>query len=677
MRISVDVGGTFTDVIVLDEDSGDLRLEKVETTPIDPAQGVLQGFEKAEAELDKIGYFMHGTTLAINALLTRSGASVAIVTTKGFRDVYELGRTSRDPMYDFKYRKPKTLVPRHLVFEIEERMNFKGEVLRPFDEEVATQVARRLREQAVESVAVCLLHSYANPEHELAMEAVLKREAPEVSITLSHWISREYREYERTSTTVIDAYVKPITRSYIEKLDGSLRESGFNGHFLLTRSGGGAMTVESAEQQPVHLVLSGPAGGVIGAKHFSELIGYKNLLTMDMGGTSLDCSLIADGGFRIQTEQSFRTLPISIPTLDIKTIGAGGGSIAWIDDAEHLQVGPESAGAVPGPACYDKGGEDATFTDAALLVGYLDPKNFLGGDLDLDQGLALKAIERLTRRLDMSPDEVASGVLRISEAKIAGAVREISIERGYHPKDFALFAFGGAGGFVAARVAREIGIPRVIVPPGPAFFSALGMLTVDVVHDFAQTFVHGLEDVDLTIINGIFSRLLSSAREALEGDGFATDQRVFLHSAELRYQGQEHTVNVPVAAQDWDKKGMVKIVDDFNESHERHYGHRMEDPAEVVTLRVRAIGRLPKPQIPRIDTGNGTAEKARKGKRSVYLFDLGKAVKYPVYDQGLLLAGHAVEGPAIVEEPSSTIVLHEGDVLSVGEYGESVIEIGG
>lgn len=675
MRISVDVGGTFTDVIVLDEKTSTLRLEKVETTPENPAIGVLQSFEKADAELDKVDFFVHGTTLGINALLTRTGAKVAIVTTKGFRDVYELGRTSRDPMYDFKYRKPKTLVPRYLVFEVAERLNHKGDVLTPFDREGAVDVARRLREHGVESVAVCFLHSYANPDHELAMEEVLSQECPEVSVTLSHRLSREYREYERTSTTVIDAYIKPITRTYLENLDGELRGSGFEGQFLLTRSGGGAMTLESALERPVHLVLSGPAGGVIGARYLSELIGHESLISIDMGGTSLDASLVAGGQFTVETEKYFQTLPISIPTIDIHTIGAGGGSIAWLDQGGHLQVGPQSAGAVPGPACYGKGGQNATFTDAALMIGYLDPGNFLGGEVKLDTSLAHDAVEGLAQKLNMSLEEVAAGIVRISEAKIAGAVRVISIERGYHPKDFALLTFGGGGAFVAANVARELGIPKAIVPPGPANFSAMGMLMADVVHDFAQTYVTGLEDVDIGTVNEIYAGLLEQAQEALARDGFDTKHRTLVPSAELRYQGQEHTVNLPMPGYKLEEGDVERIVESFNAAHQTQYGHSMDDPVEIVTLRMRAVGLLPRPEIPKIGKGTGSADNARKGSRSVYLYEPGKRVDYPVYERSLLLSSDRIEGPAIIEEPSSTTVIHANDILTVGDYGELVIEV--
>jgi len=676
MRIAVDVGGTFTDVIVLDEATNTLRLEKVETTPHDPAAGVLQGFRKTDVRLSAIDYFIHGTTLGLNALLTRTGARTAIVTTKGFRDVYELGRTSREPMYDLKYRKPKTLVPRSLAFEVAERCDFQGNILTPLDHAEAVALARQLRALGVEAVAVCFLHSYANPAHELLMAEILYQEYPTFLVSLSHQLSREYREYERTSTVVLDAYIKSVIRGYVAKLDNALRVEGFGGHFLLTRSGGGAMTAASAAEQPVHTVLSGPAGGVIGAQALSQLLAQSNLITLDMGGTSLDASLVVDGRITIEHEASFEGLPLSIPTIDINTIGAGGGSIGWIDAGGHLQVGPQSAGAVPGPACYGKGGQDATFTDAALLAGYLDPRNFLGGEIQLDTVLARRAVGRLADQLRLSLEQTAAGMLRISEAKITGALREISVERGFHPKDFALLAFGGGGGFVAAGVARELGAPTAIIPPGPANFSALGMLMVDVVHDFAQTYIVELQHADTTMLNAIYINLLQRGQEMLARDGFASQERMFICSAELRYQGQEHTVNVLLRGQGLPAAEIARVAEDFHAAHLTQYGHRMDDPVEIVTLRVSAIGLLPRPTLPLLTPGTGNSQNARKGIRSVYQSARGEYEEYTVYDRGQLLCGDCVEGPAIIEEPSSTTIVHRGDAVTVGRYGELIIAVG-
>ncbi len=676
MRVSVDVGGTFTDVIVLDEASGSIQLEKVATTPTNPAQGVLDGFEKVGAQTAAIEYFVHGTTLGINAMLTRSGAKVAFVTTKGFRDIYYLGRTDRDPMYDFKFKKPQSLVPRYLSYEVEERLNYKGEVLTAFNRAQAAEVARAIQADGVESVAVCFLHSYANPAHEDAMAAVFAEVAPGISVTVSNQLSRVYREYERSSTTVIDAYIKPLTRSYLTRLNDELVAGGFRGNFLMTRSGGGAMTLTTAKEEPAHLVLSGPAGGVIGGAFLGNLIGQKNMITFDMGGTSLDASLIAAGVPTVENEQVFQSLPISIPTIDIHTIGSGGGSIAWVDEGGHLQVGPKSAGADPGPACYSKGGENATFTDAALLIGYLDSENFLGGEIDIDRSLAEEAVGKMAAKLGMNLLDVAAGIVSISEAKMAGAVRVISVERGYHPKDFALCAFGGGGAFVAANISRELGIPKAIIPPGPGNFSALGMLMVDVVHDYARTHITGLAEMDPVPVNAVFADLANLGRAALASDGFDDERQQFFPSAEMRYRGQEHTVNIPLPSMNLSSEDIPEITRRFNDAHEQQYGHSMlEDPIEIVTLRLRAVGLLPRPELAKVPAGSGDIQAARKGSRPVYLRERQGSLEYQVYDREKLGAGDQISGPAIIEEASSTTMVHSGDHLTVGEYGELQIDI--
>lgn len=673
MRIAVDVGGTFTDVVVLDEISGALHFDKVETIPSDPCAGVINGIEKTGFDLSGVDIFVHGTTLGLNALLTRNGAELAIITTKGFRDVYLLGRTDREPLYNLKYRKPEPLVPRYRIFEITERMNYKGEVLVEFDREEAASLGEKLKQQGVRSVAVCLLHSYINPSHELALAKTLADVYPGLSITLSHRLTREYREYERTSTAVIDAYIKPLTRTYLEKLDNELNSREFDGSFLLTRSGGGAITVSAAKDEPAHLILSGPAGGVIGATAFGALINEPNLVTIDMGGTSLDASLIVAGEPRVETQQRFEGLPIAIPTLDIHTIGAGGGSIAWVDDGGHLQVGPQSAGAVPGPACYAKGGKDATFTDAALVMGYLDPENFLGGEVALNRDLAHQAVSETAGAVKLSVEETAAGIMRISEAKIAGAVRVISIERGHHPKDFALLAFGGGGAFVATSVARELGIPRVVIPPAPATFSALGMMMVDVTHDLSQTCVMDLEQFEVEAINAVFTELGGRGHAALEKDQVDPARRRLIPMAELRYQGQEHTVNLVLPTTALGPGDQEKIESLFNAAHEKQYGHAMQDPIQIVTLRLRAVGLLGRPDLPNLDAD--TAAPASNGSRQIYRSRTGGREPYFIYDRDVLRAGMQIRGPAIIEEPTSTTVIHRNDNLVTGRYGELLVSI--
>ncbi|NIA25528.1 MAG: hydantoinase/oxoprolinase family protein [Gammaproteobacteria bacterium] len=671
VRLAVDVGGTFTDIVALDLNGGGLRFDKVPTTPAMPSQGVLDSFERAQVDADRVSYFVHGTTLGLNALLTRSGANTAIVTTEGFRDVYLLGRTDRVPMYDFKYKKPESLVPRHQIFEVPERMNYQGEVLRPFDVDSARKVARQIQDLGLEAVAVCFLHSYANPEHELLMKDMFQEVAPGLEVTISHELTREYREYERLSTAVLDGYIKPVVRKYIGLLEDALDEGRFDGHFLMTRSGGGAMTAGSAKESPVNLILSGPAGGVIGAAWFAAVANEPNLITIDMGGTSLDASLIIDESAVLLHEAVFEGLPITIPSLYINTIGAGGGSKVWIDDGGHLQVGPQSAGADPGPAAYGRGGTDATFTDAALKVGYLGSDHALAGTLRLDEGLAEQALEPSASALGLSVDQVALGVIQIAVTKIVGAVRGITVELGHNPRDFTLLAFGGGGGLVAVDVAKELSIPRVVIPPGPGAFSAFGMLMANVQHDFSRTRVTLLEEADPGNFEQQFSDMMSEAQVALSGEGFGPDRRQLLRFMDLRYLGQEHSVSIPVGSK-IDEAEIDRIQEAFALAHERQYGHAMTDPVEVVTLRLQALGVVERPVLREIEPNRGAVKPF--GERQVYRAS-GSRVPYSLYEREELRQGARIEGPAVISEHTATTVIHEGDVAVVGPYGELQITV--
>ncbi|WP_236792963.1 hydantoinase/oxoprolinase family protein [Amycolatopsis sp. GM8] len=658
-RLAIDVGGTFTDVVELLPDTGELRFGKVATTPDSPTTGVLDAFAAAGAEFGEIAMFTHGTTLGLNALLTRTGARTAVIGTRGFRDVYLLGRTDRRTNYDITYRPPEPLLERFDTFEVTERSRFDGSVHTPFDVDDARRVAEVIASRGYDSVAVAFLHAYANPAHELAMRDVLAEVAPGVAVTLSHELSREYREYERTSTAVLDAYVKPIVRRYLEDLEGELARRGFGGRFLMTRSGGGAMTVGTAREQPVSLILSGPAGGVIGAAAFAELVGEPNLITIDMGGTSLDASLILDGEPVLHQGAEFEGLPINTPSLYIHTIGAGGGSIAYLDEAGALQVGPRSAGAEPGPASYGRGGTVPTFTDAVLAIGYLGTEVPLGGKLVLDRVLAEKALSPVAQRLGMTVPALARGIVRISTTKIMGAVRAITVEVGRDPKDFALLSFGGGGGLVAVDVAAELGIPTVLVPPGQGAFSAFGMLMADVQHDFARTVVAPLADLDAAEVEAAYAEMAREAAETLAAEGFPASMS---RSLDVRYAGQEHSVTVAF-------EDLAGVEDSFARLHERQYGHTMTDPVEVTTLRLRATGAVDKPRLPLLPSRESGGPES-DGAREV------SGTEYSLYTRENLLAGDELDGPAVIAEHTATTVVHAGDHLRVGPYGELVITVG-
>jgi N-methylhydantoinase A len=671
-RIAIDVGGTFTDVVTLEGASQQLRFDKVPTTPSDPQQGVMSGFDASGTPLSEVETFIHGTTLGLNALLTRHGARTGIITTKGFRDVYLLGRTDRTPMYDFKYRKPASLVERQHILEVTERLDFEGNVLLEFDENSARAAANRVLELGLESVAISFLHSYVNPAHEQRMAAILREVAPDVEVTVSSTLSRELREYERTSTGVLDAYIKPIVRRYLSKLEATIAQRGFAGQFLTTRSGGGAMTVATAKDAPVNLILSGPAGGVLGAAWFAHAAGHPNLITVDMGGTSLDASLIVNGEPITYHDAAFEGLPINLASLYIHTIGAGGGSLVWIDDGNHLQVGPASAGAEPGPAAYGLGGTQATFTDAALYVGYLGNDMPLAGSLTLDRDRAAAALETAACALGMSIESVARGVLRISTTKIVGAVRAITVELGRNPADFALLAFGGGGGLVAVDVARELSIATVIVPPGPGAFCAFGMLMADVRHDYARTLIGLLDRLDIELVQSHLADMRAQGDEALAEEGFQPDARDYVVGIDMRYVGQEHSVRLPiVGAFTATEAGRLKAA--FGEAHERAYGHTMPDPVEVVAVRLSAVGRQARPHVPQQEAREGVTVQPR-ATRQVIQVD-GSLAAYALHHRDDFRHGDQILGPAVISEHTGTTVLHAGDSASVGAYGHIVITV--
>lgn len=671
VRIAIDVGGTFTDVVKLVPDTGELRFEKVPTTPSEPTAGVLAAFEKADADPALVSTFNHGSTLGLNSLLTRTGARIATIATRGFRDVYLLGRTDRRVMYDIAYRKPEALLERYDTFEVTERSMFDGSVATPFDDDDAREVAREILRRGYDAVAVAFLHAYANPAHELRMREILAEEAPGVEITLSHELSREYREYERTSTAVLDAYIKPIMRSYLKALEGELERRGFDGRFLMSRSGGGAMTASSAREQPVNLILSGPAGGVVGAAAFAKLIDRPNLITIDMGGTSLDASLVQDGNPVLYHGAEFEGLPINTPSLYIHTIGAGGGSLGYLDEAGALQVGPKSAGAMPGPAAYGRGGTEPTFTDAALAIGYLGTDTPLGGELTLDREKSLTALRPIAEELGLSVTQLARGMVKISNTKIMGAVRAITIELGHDPKDFALLSFGGGGGLVAVDVARELGIPEVIVPPGQGAFSALGMLMADVQHDYSRTSLQALDELDADAADALYAGMEAEARETLRAEGFDDDSMLFHRVVAVRYSGQEHAVTVDYPENSTDPREAIRS--EFDRLHLRQYGHTMDDPIETTTLRLGAVGIVDKPDLPkamRRPEGEGPELRTR-----TVVLDGDETAEYALVSREELMAGDIIEGPVVVTEHTATTVLHAGDRLEVGVYGELIISI--
>ncbi|MWV38512.1 hydantoinase/oxoprolinase family protein [Natrialba sp. INN-245] len=672
-RLAVDIGGTFVDAIRFDTDQGTTQIEKTTTTPDNPTEGVMNAIEKVDANLTDTNAFVHGTTLGINALLEREGATTGLITNERFRDVLEIGRfdVQEDDMYNIYYQKPEPLVPRRRRKGVPGRLNENGAEIEALDEDAVCQAAKELvNEHGVDSIAVCFLHAYDNPIHERTAADVINNAFPELTTSISSDVTNEYREYERTSTTVIDAYIKPIFNSYIDELESSLADQDFDGSFFLTRSGGGAMSAEGARTAPVETILSGPAGGLIGASFVSDKIDRNNALAVDMGGTSLDACVIEDGSPAVAYQSSLEHQPLLIPVYDIRTIGAGGGSIAWLD-GELLKVGPKSAGATPGPICYGRGGTEPTVTDAALMLGYFHPDEFLGGEMDIDQTAARSGIKRkLADPQGISVEDACTGVFDVMLANTVSAIREITVEKGLDPRDFSMVAYGGAGPMFNPLLGRKLDVGEVIIPQAPSVFSAWGMMMSDVVYDFSQTNIDLLQNTDVEGLDREFGALEDEAESRLEKEGFDADEIELERSVELRYLGQEHTVEVDIE----EINSIDNLREKFEAGHDARYGHRMDDPAEVVHLRVRAVGRNNKPSLEQLPKDEKPADPVEV--REAYCFSNERFVEFEVYERELLSRNQVIDGPAIIQEPTTTMVFHSDQQATIDEYGHVIIRGG-
>jgi len=679
-RIAVDIGGTFTDLVCLDEDKGEVFEEKAHTTPADFAHGVLNVLDKSGYPLDRVSYFTHGTTVVINALTERKGARTALVTTKGFRDVLEIGRANRPDIYNLYYRKPKPFVRRALRFEVPERVDRFGNVLVELDEDAVRQVAARCREEGVEAVAVCFLHSYANADHEKRCREIIQEELPDVSVTISYDLTSEWREYERCSTAALNAYVQPAAKRYLDTLATNLVRKSLGVTPYAMQSNGGTASFGRAKETPINLVESGPVGGVIGASALGDLIGEKNIITLDSGGTTAKSSLISDGKvgvttqYRIEWSPTSAGYPIKVPVVDVVEIGAGGGSIARIDEVGTLKVGPQSAGADPGPACYGKGGTEPTVTDANVIAGRIDPQRFLGGEFPLDVDKAEEAMSKISEHFGMSNEEAALGVIRLANANMITALKLVSLRRGYDPRDFTMVAIGGSGPVHAAALARELKISKVIVPRMPATFSAWGMLMTDLRQDFIRTSIRSLEGSDPRDLERIYAEMEEEALEVLLQQGVERDRVVFQRNADIRYEGQEHTVKTRVPSTIEDRESLKQIRKAFDDLHELHYSFKLEDAsAQLVNFHLTGFGTVPKPSLKRLEAP-GSVDDARRGSRTVDFDDLGR-VETAVYDRALLGSGAKLSGPAVVEEAASVTVVFPDQTLEVDDYGNLVIRL--
>ncbi|MDL5039786.1 MULTISPECIES: hydantoinase/oxoprolinase family protein [Heyndrickxia] len=674
MKVATDIGGTFTDLVYVN-DRGDLGIAKSHTTPPNFEQGVMDVIQQAGIEPDAIKTFIHGTTVIINALTERKGAKTGLITTKGFRDVLEIARGNRPDLYNVRYQKPTPFVERYLRKEVEERLNYKGEELTPLNKNEIKEIVDFFKKEKVEAIAVSFLHSYANPVHEQETVAYIKALWPEVFVTASHEITKEWREYERTNTAVFNAYVKPIATSYVNKLDEKQKRS--NNYIM--QSNGGTTTFENAKNIPIHIVESGPVAGIFGAAVLGNILGEKNIIAFDVGGTTAKCSLIENGEVKVSTDYYIERddrhagYPIKTPVVDIVEIGNGGGSIAWIDDAGSLKVGPKSAGALPGPVAYGQGGTEPTTTDANLLTGRLSPKNF---DYTVNMDKVKDAIEtKIANYFNISAEEAALGIIRIANSNMLNALKLISIRKGYNPREFSLIAFGGGGSMHAAALAKELGVKKVIIPVASSVFSAWGMLMTDLRHDYIQTYITRLTDLDPAVINREWENLENNAYHEFLYEDVKKSSVMFTRFLDMRYLGQEHTVKVPVPNGRWNKETLETIIQSFHELHEKTYTFKLENAeTEIVNLHLTAVGIVEKPELEK-EHRDGEVKDAIKEVRPVYFEDTGW-VQTDIYDRDKLPTLKTVTGPAIVEEKASVTVLYEGQTLVVDEYGNLILEIG-
>jgi N-methylhydantoinase A len=681
-RVAIDIGGTFTDFVSLDEATGEVTLGKELTTPANFADGVTHTIEKSGLDPAEFRQFVHGTTVVINALTERKGAKVALLTTKGFRDVLEIQRANRTDMYNLFYHKPEPFVPRRFRFEVRERLDYRGEVIQPLVEEDVVAAVEECRRAGIEAIAVCYIHAYANHAHERRTREIINELYPEAAVTLSHEITQEWREYERTNTTVMNAYVQPAAKLYLSTLEERLSGMGAKCTKYAMQSNGGTTTFSQAQRVPIHLVESGPVGGVIGAEAIARVVGEKSVIAFDMGGTTAKVSLIDDGHVKINTDYhlekttTWAGYPLKIPVVDIVEVGAGGGSIAWIDRGGALHVGPRSAGADPGPACYDLGGTEPTVTDANLLTGRLNPDYFLGGEMRLNMEKAEAAVRKIAEPFNLSLLDAALGILRLANANMQAALERVSIERGYDPRDFTLVAYGGAGGLHGAWLARELRMRKVIVPNAPGQFSAWGMLMTNLRHDFIRTRVIPCDSSQLDDIVASFSALEEEARTQFQEEGFPLSRVTIERFLDLRYKGQEHTVRTPVPEEALAAGDLNAVISTFHELHEQAYSFRQDDPVEIVNFHLVGWGTVDKPSLQPISNAGRDLTRALKGERRVHFEGVGP-IQSKVYERSLIPVETPLPGPAIIEEPACTTVVYPEQQVQVDKFGNLIItEVG-
>ena len=687
-RLGVDIGGTFTDFALIDDVSGKLSVNKALTTPHDPSEAIVKGTKALLGRegllASQVDIIVQGTTLATNALIERKGAKTGLITTQGFRDILEMRRETRYDLYDLFIELPELVVPRHLRLGVRERVNKDGKILTELDEASLVQAIDQLLAQGVESVAVCFLHSYANPTNEIRAGKIIQGRAPSLSVSLSSEVAGAIREDERFSTTTINAYIRPLADQYLTSLSEKLDAAGFKGASFTMLSNGGLATFNNAKKFPVRLIESGPAGGAMAAVFYTDLLGIKDLVGFDMGGTTAKISMVQDGkpalvstfeAARLRRFTKGSGLPLMIPAIDMIEIGAGGGSIGWIDPLGLLRVGPESSGSDPGPACYGLGGEDPTVTDAALILGYLDADYFLGGDMKLYKGKALRAIkEKIGRRLGFDEVESAWGIHRVVTENMAGAARIHILEKGRDPRRFALLAFGGAGPIHAWQVAKLVGSPRIVSPLGAGVTSALGFLVTPVATDYVQTYISKLDNVDWDRVNGLLEDMEKLGVQQVAAGGVLPGEVTVTRSADMRYLRQGREISVPIANGKLAREHVEKIRQSFYSAYRNLYSRYLTDvPIETVSWRVAVSGPRPGVELKKLEESLQLGP-ALKKKRPVYFPEFKGFAECPVYDRYRMRPGTTLTGPAIVEERESTLVVGPGGALRIDDYLNAIVQ---
>ncbi len=691
-KIGIDVGGTFTDLVVVTAE-GSIRVVKTPSTPENQSKGVLAGLEKAASRegvplgdlLSETDLIIHGTTVATNTMLEFDGAKTGLITTRGFRDDIEIRRGYKERIFDPRYPKPVPIALRRHRLTVDERIDREGRVVTPLDEQEVVRVVRKLKAAGVRSIAVCLFFGFLNPAHEKKVAEIARREYPEAFLSLSHEVLPQIREFERVSTTLVNAYTSPKLKRYLENLESELARLGFAGHFFVMLSNGGIMNADYAGRYAVYSLLSGPAGGVVACSQlFGDLAGEQDIITVDMGGTSYDVALIRDGKPTITTEQWVSRYRAAVPMLDIHTIGAGGGSIAWVDPGGALQVGPQSSGAVPGPACYGRGGTEPTVTDANLLLGFLDPENFLGGEMKLDRDAAERAVEqRVARPLRLDMTRAAHGIFRIVNNNMSNGIRVVSVQRGYDPRDFVLVAFGGNGATHAGVQARDLGIRKVVVPRLATAFSARGMLHSNIVITKMRTCIMRSDAADMEALNALFRAMRTDVDHDLPASvrarsGLMGEMRL-QYGLDMHYKGETHEITVPLrfddegAVSEEDLAGAVRAFHDAHES--LHTFANREDPAYVMNLRLEAVVGVQRPPLRRLPFAGEDPSGALRKSREVYFDDEGGFRDTPIYEGPRVRCGNVLEGPCVIEEPATTIVVYPGQTARLTELDHYEIRV--